>query len=150
MNLYTYMARFINIYINMNNARKSYIMKPRKYLQSRLQELDKWVMLEGKVMGSIKGLKWNIIFTCESLKKQHEESNFINSCGTDKNNGIELRNIEILFLGNNKWYFFVNSERLIWWGFIFHKYSLTYSFRFIYVFDSIRFHLHIQVFRLLF
>ncbi len=29
---HTYMSRFINIYMNMSNARKSYNMKRRKYL----------------------------------------------------------------------------------------------------------------------
>jgi hypothetical protein len=29
---HTHMSRFINIYMNVDNARKSYNMKPRKYL----------------------------------------------------------------------------------------------------------------------
>ena len=31
MNLYTYVYRFINIYMNVGNSRKSYNMKRRKY-----------------------------------------------------------------------------------------------------------------------
>ncbi len=31
MNLKTYMSKFINIYMNVDNARKTYIMKRRKY-----------------------------------------------------------------------------------------------------------------------
>ena len=36
INLDIYVSRFINIYMNMGNTRKSYIMKRMEYLSSRL------------------------------------------------------------------------------------------------------------------
>ncbi len=73
MNLDIYVYRFINIYMNVGNARKSYNMKSREYLTSHgknVTNTQRWNLQQWKV-------KWQIIYFDIYLHKCTDEHELI-------------------------------------------------------------------------